>query len=72
MAKTDIRLGITLGDPAGIGPEVMIGAANRLENPSVIPILIGRVSVVERLCGDLAAGYEPVDAERCSPANFRT
>ncbi|HSV97215.1 MAG TPA: 4-hydroxythreonine-4-phosphate dehydrogenase PdxA [Spirochaetota bacterium] len=71
MARTDIRLGITLGDPAGIGPEVMIGAANRLADPSVVPVLIGRASVVERLYGDLATGYEALDAGRCSPADFK-
>ena len=72
MAKTDIRLGITLGDPAGIGPEVMLGAANRLNNPSVVPVLIGRTSVVERLYGDLAAGYLAIDPGRCSPDDFQT
>lgn len=71
MARTDIRLGITLGDPAGIGPEVMIGAANRLANPSVIPVLIGRPSVVNRLYGDLAAAYESVDVASCTPADFK-
>ena len=70
MARTDIRLGVTLGDPAGIGPEVMLGAANRIEDPSIIPIIIGRSSVVDRWYGDLAAGYERLRAEDVAAGNF--
>ncbi len=46
------KIGITLGDPAGIGPEVAINAI--LENNfNCVPILIGNVDIIKYLCKDL-------------------
>lgn len=70
MARTDIRLGITLGDPAGIGPEVMFGAANRIDDSSIIPVMIGRGAVVDRRYPDLAAGYARVKAGSAVAEDF--
>lgn len=43
-------IAVTMGDPAGIGPEVVLGA---LKSPAVyercVPVVIGSVSVLERL-----------------------
>lgn len=43
-------LGLTMGDPAGIGPEICLRA---LREPSVLkmctPVLFGDVSVLERV-----------------------
>ena len=43
--KQSLRIGITIGDPAGIGPEVSVKALDIVE-PGVIPVLLGRREVV--------------------------
>ncbi len=44
--KKPLRIGITAGDPAGIGPEVALkGAAEFLREEGIIPVLIGREKV---------------------------
>jgi 4-hydroxythreonine-4-phosphate dehydrogenase len=44
------RLGITLGDPAGIGPEVLAASLSEFDFSSIpfIPIIIGRREAVQR------------------------
>lgn len=54
-------LGLTMGDPAGIGPEICLRA---LTEPSVldrcIPVLFGDAGVVERVGKQLGLGLEKV------------
>jgi 4-phospho-D-threonate 3-dehydrogenase / 4-phospho-D-erythronate 3-dehydrogenase len=40
------KIGITLGDPAGIGPEVALHALDRLQDCRCIPVLIGRQEII--------------------------
>lgn len=61
MGKRVLNVGITAGDPAGIGPEVALKAINALSNESIIPVLIGRKPVLEKNHPDLFAGYEIFD-----------
>lgn len=62
MKRVDCRLGITIGDPAGIGPEVALRAVNDLRDDSIVPVVIGRYDVLERHYGDLIAGYSHIEA----------
>jgi len=42
-------IGITIGDPAGIGPEILLKGYNIIKKiKNVIPLVIGDISVVER------------------------
>ncbi len=58
MQREVLKLGVTAGDPAGIGPEVALKAINALNDKSIIPIVIGRATVFEELYPDLFSGYE--------------
>ncbi len=58
MQREVLKLGVTAGDPAGIGPEVALKAINALTDKSIIPILIGRASALEKNYPDLFSGYE--------------
>ena len=57
-------VGITMGDPAGIGPEVVLKALARPEIYQMArPIVIGDLSIMKRdsrLLG-LDVGVEPID-----------
>ena len=41
------RIAITMGDPGGVGPEVIVGAIGKNELPGVIPVIIGDPQVIE-------------------------
>jgi 4-hydroxythreonine-4-phosphate dehydrogenase len=42
-----LRIGITTGDPAGIGPEVAMKAIREIDNQDIIPVLIGRSAIYQ-------------------------
>lgn len=46
MGKRAIKIGITIGDPAGIGPEVALKALQNLKNKNIIPVLICRKELI--------------------------
>lgn len=52
-----IKIGITCGDPAGIGPEISLRAVNELKDAGIIPILIGREEVVKKYYSQYFTGY---------------
>lgn len=58
MAQARPVVGVTIGDPAGIGPEIVLGA---LKSPEVyeacIPVVMGNVEILRR-CAK-ALGWEP-------------
>jgi 4-hydroxythreonine-4-phosphate dehydrogenase len=53
----DIVLGITIGDPAGIGPEVTLKALTAARPPGIIPVVIARQAVLEEHYSELLAGF---------------
>ncbi|MCP4137010.1 MAG: 4-hydroxythreonine-4-phosphate dehydrogenase PdxA [bacterium] len=61
MLKRPLKIGITAGDPAGIGPEVALKAINELSEPEIIPVLIGRNEVFQKLYPDLCRDYEIIE-----------
>ncbi len=66
MKRKQVKIGITIGDPAGIGPEVSLKAVNSLVDKSITPVLVGRSRVVEELYPALFKDYRIIrntDAE---------
>ncbi len=52
MKKTRPVLGLTMGDPAGIGPEICLRALLELAvNQACVPVLFGDVGVLQRVAG---------------------
>jgi len=50
VASTMKRIGISIGDPAGIGPELALRAASRIDEfPDVELVLIGEVALLARV-----------------------
>ncbi len=54
----NVILGITAGDPSGIGPEVALKALSVPLDRDVIPVLIARYSVLELHYAHLLSGYQ--------------
>ncbi|MDI6829173.1 MAG: 4-hydroxythreonine-4-phosphate dehydrogenase PdxA [Armatimonadota bacterium] len=49
-AKTRQIIGITIGDPAGIGPEIVLGALQRRDiYKRLVPVVIGSLSLMRRV-----------------------
>ncbi len=67
MKRKPVKIGITIGDPAGIGPEVSLKAAACLEEKSLIPVLIGRSEVVTELYPGLSKDYRIIDNPDMEP-----
>lgn len=60
------RVGITIGDPAGIGPEIVLKAVAEPEVCAVCsPVIVGDAAELRRQAGELglAAGFDIVTAE---------
>ncbi len=52
MSVPDIRLGITMGDPAGIGPEIITRTLLSEDLENTVPVVIGSARVLERYYPD--------------------
>ncbi len=62
MQKEPLKIGITLGDPAGIGPEVALKAIeNAGLSENIIPVLIGRKEILSKLYSPLFKDYLPAE-----------
>lgn len=46
MKDENVRIGITLGDPAGIGPEISVKALQEIQGTGILPVLIARKEVL--------------------------
>ncbi len=57
MKRKQVKIGITIGDPAGIGPEVSLKAVNSLKDRSITPVLVGRSRVIEKHYPGLFKNY---------------
>jgi len=67
------RIGITMGDPAGIGPEVVLKAVAEEEVQSTcVPVIIGNAQVLAHNARtlDLQSGYEIIRDGEDLPDNF--
>lgn len=75
--KPSIRVGITLGDPAGVGPEIVAKVLNGPDLPrGVEPVLLGGRGVMERGLStigrsrDCLEGLTIVSPEGCDPEEY--
>lgn len=67
------RVGITIGDPAGIGPEIVLKAVAEAEVRAVCaPVIVGDAAELRRQARELglAADFDVVTAEDLAPGNF--
>src|SRR3954470_6440522 len=67
------RIGITMGDPAGIGPEVVLKAVAEPEVLAVCnPVIVGDAQLLAHTARvlDLQCGYEIVRRDEQIPAGF--
>ncbi len=51
------RIGITIGDPAGIGPEITLKALSQLTDQHFTPVIISRKAVLEQVQQGSTAGF---------------
>ncbi len=64
MNETKPRIGITLGDPAGVGPEIVVGAWGRPEvHRWCRPVALGRPEILRRAVELRGTGAEVVPVE---------
>jgi len=63
LRKKVLKIGITAGDPAGIGPEVSLKAINSIRDSAIIPVLFCRKSILENLYSDIFSAYEIIDSK---------
>jgi 4-hydroxythreonine-4-phosphate dehydrogenase len=73
FGKSRPRIGITMGDPAGIGPEVVLKAVAEEEVQSIcVPVIIGNAQVLTHNARtlDLQCGYEIVRQGEKIPDKF--
>jgi 4-hydroxythreonine-4-phosphate dehydrogenase len=73
LGKSKPRIGITMGDPAGIGPEVVLKAVAEEEVRAIcLPIIIGNAQVLAHNARtlDLHCGYEIVRQGERLPRNI--
>src|ERR1700738_814425 len=67
------RIGITMGDPAGIGPEVVLKAVAEEEIRKIcVPVIIGDAQLLAHTARtlDLQCGYDIVRKEEPFPDHF--
>jgi len=67
LRKRALKIGVTAGDPAGIGPEVSLKAINSIRDRTIIPVLICRRRVLVSRYAAIFSGYETIDARSDGP-----
>ncbi len=61
MPGSDLRIGITLGDPAGVGPEITAKALLGKQIEGIVPVVIARGEVLSRYHRELHDSLETID-----------
>ena len=61
--RKTLRIGITPGDPSGIGPETALKAVNEIAGPEIIPVLIGGRLNIKKNYSSLAEDYTFISAD---------
>jgi 4-phospho-D-threonate 3-dehydrogenase / 4-phospho-D-erythronate 3-dehydrogenase len=70
LNNRSIKIGITIGDPAGIGPEVTLKAINELKEPEIIPLVIGRSEVLQKIYPAILKDYTIIRKEKINPSDL--
>jgi 4-hydroxythreonine-4-phosphate dehydrogenase len=68
--RKPIKIGITAGDPAGIGPEVTLKAVNELSGYDYIPVIIARAKLLQKQYPGLLKDYTPADIDKSGTYNL--
>ncbi|MBN2039578.1 MAG: 4-hydroxythreonine-4-phosphate dehydrogenase PdxA [Spirochaetes bacterium] len=63
MQNQTIKIGISLGDPAGIGPEVTLKAVNALTGTNFVPVIVARTEILEKYYPDDIKDYKIISEE---------
>ncbi len=64
MRKSSIKIGISLGDPAGVGPEVTLKAIKELGALDFIPVVFGRYEITQKHYPAFIKDYTIIDDHR--------
>lgn len=64
MKNDSVRTGITLGDPAGIGPEISIQALQEIQGTGIQPVLIARKEVLRKRFPDFLLHARIAESEQ--------
>lgn len=70
MNKKIIKIGITAGDPAGIGPEVTLKALNEISGLDITPLFIARVEVLQKHYPIYLNEYEIIREQKSQTINI--
>ena len=70
MSNPPIKIGITIGDPAGIGPEVTLKAINELYGPDIIPVVIARNEVLRQYYPEFLHDYIIIRNEKINTSDI--
>jgi 4-phospho-D-threonate 3-dehydrogenase / 4-phospho-D-erythronate 3-dehydrogenase len=65
-----IKIGITIGDPAGIGPEVTLKAITKLRGHDLTPVVIGRADVLQKYFPDFLREFIIIRKEKIVPSDI--
>jgi len=68
--QNHLRIAVTCGDPAGIGPEVSLKGINAIKDRSIVPVLIGRTKVISELYPGLYEDYKIIDSKKQNSPEF--
>src|SRR5947208_200706 len=64
-------LGISMGDPAGIGPEIIVKALSQSDVRQICrPLVIGDAQVIRQACGFVQSSLTIRSIEKVSQATF--
>ena len=70
MNKRIIKIGITAGDPAGIGPEVTLKALNGMSGLDITPLVIARVEALQKHYPIYLNEYEIIREQKSKTINI--
>ncbi len=70
MKNNIIKICVTLGDPAGIGPEVALKAANEFRAYGCSLLLLGRIDIVKTYYPGLLNNYIIIDPDDAKSVSF--
>lgn len=70
LSRHSLRIGVTIGDPAGIGPEVALKAAAALRGKNITPVIIARFNLLKKLYPELIPKCEVTDLNNIESSSF--
>lgn len=62
MKKNSVKIGISLGDPAGVGPEVILKALENFHQSELVPVVCGRFEVIKKHYSSFVKDYSVIES----------